>query len=45
MPDMLSKNESLNEKFKSEKKKGSQQKKATETHAKVENKKVCLRFS
>jgi len=45
IPDILSKNESLNEKLRSERIKGIEPKKATAIHAKDENKKVCLRFN
>tara|TARA_B110000259_G_C13673712_1_gene265382 strand:+ start:292 stop:504 length:213 start_codon:yes stop_codon:yes gene_type:complete len=45
IPDMLSKNESLNEKLRSEKIKGIEPKKAIEIQAKVENRNVCLRFN
>jgi len=45
IPDMLSKNESLNEKLRSERTKGIEPKKATEIQAKVENRNVCLRFN
>jgi hypothetical protein len=45
MPDILSKNESLKEKLRSDKVKGSEPKAATAIQAKVENKNVCLRFN
>ena len=45
IPDMLSKNESLNEKFRPERIKGIDPKKAIAIQARVENKKVCLRFN
>tara|TARA_B110000495_G_C22842118_1_gene491120 strand:+ start:572 stop:862 length:291 start_codon:yes stop_codon:yes gene_type:complete len=44
IPDILSKNESLNEKSRSERIKGIEPNKATAIHEKAENKKVCLRF-
>jgi hypothetical protein len=45
IPDILSKNESLSEKLISERIKGNAPKLAIATHAKVENKNVCLRFN
>ena len=45
IPDMLSKKASLNEKFKLERTKGIDPKKATATQATVENRKVCFRFN
>ena len=42
---MLSKKESLNEKLRSERTNGIEPKKATVIQARVENKKVCLRFN
>ena len=45
IPDILSKNESLIEKSKSERRKGIEPKDAIVTHANVENKNVCLRFN
>tara|TARA_B110000027_G_C15926472_1_gene214969 strand:+ start:442 stop:633 length:192 start_codon:yes stop_codon:yes gene_type:complete len=45
IPDILSKNASLNEKLILERIKGNAPKVAIAIHAKVENKKVCLRFN
>ena len=45
IPDILSKNASLNEKFWADSKNGKLPKAATITHAKDENKNVCLKFN